>query len=246
MTYSQEQLSSILDEISQFEVELADDPTLPNLGLKYLSSRVALCRKYLNRVIFYAQTIGKQVKDLTVETRQMELDLELKISQKLSDDTVVRQQPSFEDRKALATTLLKQEYDNLANLRVTLLDAAETLKIVKMKHQDLVRTNADIKSQRQIVKDDMDSRLQGGYGYDKPQVKQDGSVPDGMAPPVVPGKIDPQDLLDPEKRPEDMPAPVDEIHAQQISEFFNRKPVARPSEEPAATPVKSFSFEDLL
>lgn len=246
MRYSSEQLGAILEEIAQFSVELAEDPTSPDLGVRYLNSRVAECRKYLNRVIFYVQTIGKQVKDLTVETRQMELDLELKLAQKLADDELVRKQPSIEDRKALALMLLKSEHDNLAILRVDLLDAFETLKIVKMKHQDLIRTSADIKSQRQLVKDDMDSRLAGGAGYDKPQARQDRSIPDGMPPPVAPGEIDPKDLLDPEKRPDDMPEPVDEMHARQIADFYNQRPKASEEsvEEPERTMSHSPAYDD--
>jgi len=264
MKYTGEQLSSILVEIAAFEVELAEDPTIPDLGVKYLNGRISLCRKYLNRVIYYVQTIGKQVKELTVQTRQMELDLELKLAQKLADDPEVRKQPSIEDRKALALMLLKPEHDNLGNLRLELLDATETLKIVKLKHQDLIRTNADIKSQRQLVKDDMEARLAGQPGYDKPQARQDGSVPDGMPPPVSPGAIDPKDLLDPEKRPDDMPEPVDEMHAQQIAEFFKNRPSAAPAEPKAddsdvsnaapskpsyddgdAKPVSSVVFDDV-
>lgn len=221
MRYTSEQLSSILDEISEFEVELAEDPTLPSLGSKYLNGRIALCRKYLNRVIYYLQTVGKQAKNLSVEVRQMELDLELKTAQKLADDPIVKKQPSIEDRKAVVSSMLKEEHDNLASLKVGMLDVVETLKIIKMKHQDLVRTNADIKSQRQLVKDDADTRLGGGDGYAKPQANQDRTVSDGMPPPVVQGKIDPKDLLDPSKRPEDLPEPVDEMHAQQMADFFS-------------------------
>jgi len=205
-------------------VQLAEDPTDPALGVRYLNERVSVCRKYLNRVIYYVQTVGKQVKDLNIDMRHMELDLELKMAQKLADDPIVKKQPSIDDRKALATMLLKNENDNLVTLRLNLLDAFETLKIIKMKHQDLVRTSADVKSQRQLVKDDMDSRLGGGEGYSKPQAKQDRSIPDGMPPPVVSGKIEPKDLLDPERRPEDLPEPVDEMHAQQIIDFFGSRP----------------------
>jgi len=224
MTYTKEQLSSILDEISGFEVQLAEDPTLPELGVKYLNERVSQCRKYLNRVIYYMQTVGKQVKDLSIEARQMELDLEMKSAMKLADDPIVKKQPSIEDRKALTAMLLKDEHDNLIRLRIDLMDAVETLKIIRMKHQDLVRTNADVKSQRQLVKDDMEARLSGGPGYDKPQTRQDRSIPDGMPPPVTPGTIDPKDLLDPNKRPDDMPEPVDEMHATMLAEFFGSKP----------------------
>lgn len=252
MAYTKDQLSSILEEIAAFEVQLEEDPTLPALGIRYLNERVSTCRKYLNRVIYYVQTVGRQVKDLSVEVRRMELDLELKMAQKLADDPIVKQQPSIDDRKALAMMLLKAENDNLSGLRLDLLDAVETYKIIRMKHQDLIRTNGDIKSQRQLVKDDIDSRLGGGEGYNKPQTKQDKSVPDGMPPPVASGKIDPQDLLDPEKRPADMPEPVDEMHAQQIADFFGSKPPpvllkeqSEGEEEPEeAEPAKPREYDD--
>lgn len=243
MTYTRDQLSSILDEIAAFEVELAEDPTLPSLGSKYLQGRIAQCRKYTNRVMYYVQTIGKQVKDLSVRLKVAELDLELKSAKMLADDPVVKKQPSIEDRKALVTTFLKDEHDEVVALKVDLLDATETLKIVKMKHQDLTRTNADIKAQRQIVKDDIDARIGGGGGYDKPQTKQDRSVPDGMPPPVVPEKIDPRDLLDPEKRPEDLPEPVDEMHAQQIADFFGHFGQALVQ---AQTPSSPFHVENVV
>lgn len=247
MPYTREQLSAILEEIAAFEVELAEDPTLPKLGVRYLNERVAVCRKYLNRVIYYVQTVGKQVKDLNIEVRHMEMDLELKMAQKLADDPLVKKQPSIDDRKALATMLLKDENDNLVTLRLDLMDAFETLKIIKMKHQDLVRTNADVKSQRQLVKDDMDSQMSGGQGYSKPQTRQDGSVPDGMPPPVMSGRIDPQDLLDPDRRPDDMPEPVDEMHAGMIAEFFGSKPSStsvKNGDELEETPKKPPEYDD--
>lgn len=247
MRYDSEQLSAILEEIAAFEVELEDDPTAPHLGTRYLSGRIAVCRKYLNRVVFYVQTIGKQVKELTVETRQTELDLELKLAQKLADDPEVRKQPSIEDRKALALMLLKEEHDRLAKLRIDLLDVTETLKIVRMKHQDLIRTNSDIRSQRQLVKDDIDVQLAGGKGYSKPGARQDGSIPEGMPPPVSPGIIDPKDLLDPARRPDDLPEPVDTMHAQMIADFFGNRPKAREAfscEEADGVPAKHPEYDD--
>lgn len=235
--YNHEQLTAILEEVAGFEIDLAEDPTLPNLGTKYLQKIIAICRRYLNRVTFYTQKVSQQVKDLRMQVRQQELDIEFKMAEKLTNDPIVRQQPAVADRQAVATTMLKAEYDALTILRSDLMDAEETLKIIKMKHADLVRTNTDIKSQRQLVKDDMDSQLGGGQGYVKPQVKQDGSVPDGMTPPVMPGTIDPKDLLDPSRKPDDMPEPMDEMHAQQIADFYSSRPIAK--SDPTVTPAKT-------
>ena len=134
LSFTTEQLSEILEEIANFEVELEEDPTLPTLGIKYLNSKVASCRKYLNRVSYYIQVIGRQLKDLRLQVNQYELDLEFKISMKLADDEIVRKQPSVEDRKALAIAMLRDEHEQLSTARMALMDTQETFKIIKMKH----------------------------------------------------------------------------------------------------------------
>lgn len=239
LSFTTEQLSEILEEIANFEVELEEDPTLPTLGIKYLNSKVASCRKYLNRVSYYIQVIGRQLKDLRLQVNQYELDLEFKISMKLADDEIVRKQPSVEDRKALAIAMLRDEHEQLSTARMALMDTQETFKIIKMKHQDLIRTGNDIKTQRQLVKDDADIRMHGGEGFERPQANQDGTYPEGMAPPVVPGPINPTDLLNPNKRPDDMPEPVDAMHAQQIADFYNSHP------ENSKT-IRAVTYDDIV
>lgn len=230
MRYTRAQLDNILVETAGFEVELAEDPTLPHLRSPYLQRCLSQCRRYLNRTVYYMQTIGAQLKELRREVRERELDLELKMAEKLADDELVRKQPSIEDRKALASSLLKDEHEQLAALRVELIDFEETFKVIKFKHSDLVRTNGDIKMQRQIIRDEKDM---GDSGYSKPQTSSNGTVPDGMTPAVMPKRIDPRDLLDPSKRPEDMPEPVDAVHAQQIAAYYD----APPEEEPKSQRV---------
>lgn len=212
--YEADQIDKILEEISSFEVQLAPDPTLPHLRGSYLQKSLSECRRYLNRVVYYMQQFSTQIRELKREVRERELDLELKMADKLADDELVRRQPSVDDRKALAMAQLRDEHRGLANLRVRLLDLEESHKIVKFKHSDLVRTNADIKTQRQIIKDDRDM---GGYDG----VPAGGAVSDGMRAAVTPIRVDPKDLLDPDKRPNDMPEPLDEAHAEQIAAYFS-------------------------
>lgn len=229
MRYTREQLDRILAEIAGFEVELAEDPTLPHLRSPYLHKCLSLCRRYLNRTVYYMQKVGSQLKELRREAREYELDLELKTSDKLADDELVRKQPSIEDRKALAASFLRDEHERLAALRIELLDFEETFKVIKFKHSDLVRTNGDIKLQRQIIRDEKDL---GEEGYSKPNASSNGTIPDGMAPAVRPKKIDPRDLLDPDKRPEDMPEPIDAVHAQQIATYYNAQLEEQPESKP--------------
>jgi hypothetical protein len=218
------QLDQMLEEVSGYLVELETDPTLPHLGTKYLQSVLSKCRNYTNRVLFYLQAAMREEKEIKREIKQSELDLEFKMKEKLADDALVRAQPSIEDRRAVASSFLKAEYDALAILQVDIIDVQETVKILRMKYNDLQRTSADIKLQRTIVKDDTDTQMGGGAGYTPPQTRQDGSVQGGLVAPVRTTPIDPKDILDPTKRPADMPEPKDNQEAARIAAFLHRHP----------------------
>lgn len=254
---SSRQLEEMLDELSGYAVELAEDPTLPSLGAKYLMAKIAQCRKHTNRAHFYLQNARRYEKNLRVRAKEWELDLEMKTAMMLADDSITRDQPSIDDRKAYAASQLKAEHEQLAALRVAMVELGDTIRIIKSKYDELKATNRDIVTQRQIVKDDKELWGQGG-GYEPPQTRKDGTVPDGMTPAIKPGRVDPRDLLDPSKRPEDMPEPRDAVHAAQIADFFSAPapavsvpPAVQPVEKPAPPPPPppkqvGMSYDDLL
>lgn len=250
MDISKEKLDQILEEISGYEVNLAEDPTLPTLGTKYLQKVLSQCRSFLNRVTYYLQLVKRYERRLKTDIKQKELDLDFKLKEKLADDPLVKRQASFEDRKALAISMLKDEYEALGTLQVTALDTDETYKIIKSKHLELTRTNADIRTQRNLVKDDMLARMSGQEGYIKPQVQQDRSIPEGLPPPVSMTVNNLQDILPPGSKAEDFPQPLDSQHAQQIQEFLSRnpireqQPVEKPTEEPPTQ--TGIDYSDLL
>lgn len=257
---SHEQLEQMLDEIAGFEIRLEEDPTLPNLRNKYLQQTIAQCRAQTNRVHFYLQQARRFEKNVRVQLKEWELDVELKMAELLADDSIVRDQPSIEDRKALAITRLKPEHERLADLRVAAVDLSDTIRIIKSKYDELKATSRDIVLQRQMVKDDAEFFGKGMDSYTPPQARKDGTIPDGLTPPVRPGQIDPRDLLDPSKRPDDLPEPKDAQHAAHIAAFFNgaagfiQEPPKKeeapetPPPEPAklAGAASGMSYDDLL
>jgi hypothetical protein len=237
-------LEKILDEIAGYDIQLETDPTKPSLGNAYLQKVLAQCRNYLNRVTYYLQQTKRHEKELRGKVKMLEMDLDFKMQEKLADDVVVRKQPSLEDRKAVASVMLKTEYDQLVAARAELLDAEETAKLIRARLDHLNRTNADIKLQRQMVRDDRSDQMNGGEGYGAPHLNRDGSVPGGLPPPIAP-PVDPKDILDPKSRPEDMPEPVDGTHAQQLADFYSRE--SAPSQaKPDESSAQKVSYEDLL
>lgn len=244
-----EKLAEILDEVSQYNVDLEVDPTLPHLGTNYLQKTLSQCRNYMNRVMHYMQLVKMHERQLRISLKTAETDFEFKISEKLADDPIVRKQPSIDDRKALAMTMLKDEHQIIGAVKAELLDVEETSKLLKSKYDHLRGTASDIKMQRNLVKDDMMLRMGGEEGFNKPVINQDRTVPNGLRAPVTTNVIDPKDLLDPSKRPENLPEPVDAVHAKLIADFFGNKgseSKLQNTNEEQADPIKSISYDDLL
>lgn len=234
MELTPEKLDEILDEIAGFEIHLVEDPTLPQYGTRYLQKCVSDCRNFTNRVQHYLQVCKKAEKIIRRSISITETDIDLKMKDLLSEDPNVRREPSFGDRQARAVSMLRPEHEELNTLKTNLLDLDETIKIIKMKYNDLKSTNSDIKLQRQIIKDELTDNP-GGDGHGSPGR----AIGSGMGPAVTKDPIDPVDLLDDKKRPEDMPKPRDAAHARQIAGFYNSnisKTVEVKKEESFETP----------
>ena len=253
----EDKLEEILEEIAGYEVELEVDPTKPQLGYAYLQRVLAQCRSYLNRVTHYLQITRRYEKNLRRKIQDFELDLDLKLAEKLADDELVRRQPAAQERRALAVSMLKEEHRNLALLKAEFLNLEETVKIIKAKQDSLKRTNGDIRLQRQMVKDDRDVWEGGDEGYTKPQRREDGSVPDGLPPPVSDKKIEAEEVLSGGRPAEPIPEPRDASASSEISAFYGTKvdgsdgggPPPGPTDEPEEAAVEAagvVTYEDLL
>lgn len=232
---NKEQMDAILEEVAVYSVQLEEDPTLPHLGTRYLQKALAQCRNFTNRVQHYLHLAMRTERTLNKEIKEAELDFDFKIKHKLADDPIVRQQKALDDRKAVAESLLQVESENLRGLRVKILDVQETVKMLKLKYADLQRTSGDIKVQRALVRDDKMEQLAGREGFSKPQTNQDKTVPGGLPAPVPMEPLGPRDILDPNKRPENLLEPKDELHATQIAEFLTRHPERK---RPEPTPPR--------
>lgn len=254
---SEQSIDRALNEVSSLGVELEADPTQPHLGTKYLQEVLAKCRQHLNRAHIYLQQLRIYEKGIRLKLRERELDIDLKVKMKLADDSVVRLGASIDDRKALAASMLMAEHEDLSSLRVVQLSVESSVKLVKSAYDHLNRTSQDIRVQRQLVRDDRDPLGNGesGGGLSRPVPRQDGTLPSGEAPLATDSLPDPKDLLDESKRPDDMPVPINDAHAQVIENFFHSNPARQP--EPKQAPrlvpppgadlnVVNVSYDDLL
>jgi hypothetical protein len=223
--FSKEDFDRILEEVGPYQVNLEEDPTLPHLKQAYLMQVTAKCRQLQNQVQHYLHKVGQYCSALKREIRYRELDLDLKMSEKIADSPVVKQGSAALDRRSIAVAELATEHSELAERKVALVEAEETYRLLKMKYDLLRQTSNDIRLQRSLVRDDLDERASGNGGYSTPS-KDNKSVHRTKSP--VNPTVDAADLIDPKKRPEDMPPPINTGHAQQMAAFLNAHP--RPDE----------------
>ncbi len=254
---SRDKIQQMLDEVSTFEVDLEPDPTQPHLGTKYLQEALAKCRAYLNRVQYYMGLARMYERTLRVHVHELELNIDFKTKEMLADDVMVRKQPSIEDRRALAAMSLRTEFEELHARKADLLDVEESVKLLKHKYDHLKGTSQDVKMQRNLVRDDMQARMVGEDGYDKPQTNQDRTIPGGLRAPVTADSLDPRDLLSPDAAAE-TPRGLEAKPAEEISRFFQQSPPIRdtdaheaPTPRPTyddagATGTSIASYDDLL
>ncbi len=246
-------LDKILDEIANYSIDLEEDPTHPTLGNAYLQKVLALCRTYSNRVQYYMQKVKRYENRLRSEVKIRELSLDLKTKDLLADDAIVRKQPSIEDRKAVASAMLRDDHLELADLQSKVHDVEDTYKIIKSKHVELQKTANDIKTQRMLVKDDMLARLGGMEGYVKPQTFPDKSFPNSLPPPVA-ARIEMPDILAGVKT-QPLPEPTVDDDLKDLMERFSKKPAGSnkvmpyPVEDPLSRKepeVSPGSFADVV
>jgi hypothetical protein len=156
----QAQVEQIFAEIATFRIELEPDPTV--LGPQYINQVLAQCRNYLNRASATLLTLNKLRRELKRELSGEQTALEIEKDQLLATNEVVKRQPSVRDREAVANTMLRPRLNKIATLNGDLLDLETVEQAVKLVHSELVRTSADIKTQRSTLHTD---RTTGsGYG----------------------------------------------------------------------------------
>jgi hypothetical protein len=171
----------IYNEVGGLNLELERDPTV--LGPNYINDIMAKCRNYLNRASSIRLTLNRMRRELMVKIGGEETIFSVEKDHLLAGDETVKRQPNIRDREALVNTLLRDRVNSISALKSELLDLETVEKAVKMVHDELIRTSAEIKTQRQMLFAD---RVTGaGYGDES-----DGS----SNPPPRPSSIDEDEL----------------------------------------------------
>ena len=150
-----ERVQAIYTEIMQYEIRLAPDPR--SLGPLYLQNTIAECRNCLNAVSRIQLEVHREKQDVTRVLRAQEASYEVSFTEVLSTDERVRRLPSIEDRKATASVILRESLSNITALKAELQDLDFVDKAVRHRHKELTSTMSEVKLQRALIRDEMES-----------------------------------------------------------------------------------------
>jgi hypothetical protein len=166
----QSYVDQLYREISVLRLELEPDPTI--LGARYIQGVTSKCRNYLNRVSLIRIQLNQRKRNLMMQIAGEETTLSIEKSRLLAEDETVRRGSNIADREAIANTMMRQQINRIAVMKMDLLDIETVDKAVKMAHDELIRTSQEIKVQRSLLFSDRNSGA--GYGDETPI---DGSTP---------------------------------------------------------------------
>jgi hypothetical protein len=150
-----DRVKAIYDEISRYEIKLEPDPR--SLGPLYLQNVIAECRNYLNAVSRVQLEVHREKQELARSIRAAETSYEVAFAELLSNDERVRRLPSIEDRKATANVILREQLNTLSGIKGELQDLEFVEKAIRHRHKELTATMTEIKLQRSLIRDEIDS-----------------------------------------------------------------------------------------
>lgn len=170
-----ERIKAIYDEISKYELKLAPDPR--SAGPLYLQNMIAECRNFLNAVSRIQLEVHREKQDLARTARAEETSYDVAFAELLSNDERVRRLPSIEDRKATVNLILREQLNVISGLKAQLQDLDYVEKAIRHRHRELTSTMTEIKLQRSLIRDEMDSGAM--YGDERKSDHERGAGPIG-------------------------------------------------------------------
>lgn len=155
-------VEEVYEQLGKFTVDLPPDGW--SLGPKYIHDMISLTRGYINSVSFILQEILQERQNLDRAKHAAQAMFDLESSRLLAEDDRVRRMPNIEDRKGQLNLILRERVLEIQGLEGQLLDLSYVEKAVKHRHNELKATMSDIRAQRALIRDAIDS---GSYYGDE-------------------------------------------------------------------------------
>ena len=150
-----DRVKAIYDEISGYEIKLEADPR--SLGPLYLQNVISTGRNYLNAVSRIQLEVHREKQNLARSLRAAEVAYKVAFAELLSNNERVKRLPSIEDRKATINVMLREQLSAIAACKAEVQDLEYVEKAIRHRHRELTSTMGEIKLQRSLIRDEIDS-----------------------------------------------------------------------------------------
>ena len=150
-----DRITTIYAELDKYSIQLHPDPR--SLGPLYLTDLIAKTRNYLNAVSRIQLEVHQEKQTLSRDLRAHEVAYQVSADELLANDERVRRLPSIEDRKATVAMFLREERQLIDHLRSEIQDLEFVEKAVRHRHKELTSTMSEIKLQRSLIRDEIDT-----------------------------------------------------------------------------------------
>ncbi len=157
-------ITKIYDELDGYSIELDADPT--TLGPQYLGKVISQCRNYLNRTTSFLLEIRRERHMTSNEVSAEKAAFKIESDGLLAGDERVRSRPNIRDREAVINVILQDRVNRITELENVLRNLEAVEGAVKVRHTELVRTDGQIKTQRSLIRDEIDTKSFFGDEHD--------------------------------------------------------------------------------
>lgn len=176
-----DRIRAIYEEIGKYTITLHSDPR--SLGPLYLQNIISETRNYLNAVGRIQLEVHRERQDVSRNLRAFETAYDVRFAEILSQDERVARLPSIEDRTKTVQFMLREDLNRVAALKAELQDLDFVEKAVKYQHRELTSTMTEIKLQRSLIRDEMESGAM--YGDERKGNHERGPGPLGADVPDI-------------------------------------------------------------
>lgn len=161
----EERVKAIFQEIAKYELELDSDPA--SRGPQYLQESISVCRGYINAVSKILRDILKEKQVISMMMARHQSAYEVESADLLATNETIRRMPNIKDRQAMINVHLRDRVKQINDLKMQLTDLDFVEKAVKHQHKELKDTMAEIRLQRSLIRDEIDTGSMYGDESDK-------------------------------------------------------------------------------
>lgn len=151
-----ERITEIYEAITKYTIALEPDPA--SLGPKYLAEIIARCRNYLNATHMLVLEVHREKHLVQRDLTALEAAYDIESADLLANDDRVRRLPNIDDRKATVSVILRDRLRAVQELRGIIEDLEIVDKAIRFRHRELKDTMAEIKVQRSLIRDELDTK----------------------------------------------------------------------------------------